>query len=429
MEQRHAVAHKNLIKCELQEVDPTSVIPDIRDEQSYVATQTTGGQFWRDETGALVRWPWLSGSGDDQHIYTLPQRRNPSRIDDLVNRALDKATSDGKRGYEKTGMRAWRAFCQDEGITPDRPMDPHAPLWARLNEEWTAMRFVCGLVDERGISPSSAAVYFGHVQGFHAREFGVKLAGGLKLERLPQMLKGLRRIYGSGPARVRRGISPQSLQQGMDILYSPDVPEHATIRAALSVAFTGLLRGAEFAVAPGSSWRKEINLARGDIVELTLRRLVIMMHPCKNMHHLTGKSVPLVLGAGGTFIDPVREIINMIRLNPVEEHLKASTPLFIKADGQALTTDDVMDIIRRIISVVNDDPTEFGTHSLRIGGATALFAAGADPTLIRTMGRWSSDIYRLYVRACFQRCADWTAKAGSTPVTDSVVEFGEVEHY
>ena len=27
--------------------------------------------------------------------------------------------------------------------------------------------------------------------------------------------------------------------------------------------------------------------------------------------------------------------------------------------------------------------------------------AGADPLVIRTMGRWSSDCYRLYVRACF----------------------------
>ena len=42
----------------------------------------------------------------------------------------------------------------------------------------------------------------------------------------------------------------------------------------------------------------------------------------------------------------------------------------------------------------------FGTHSLRIGGATALFAQGADPTVIRTISQWSSDIYRLYVCTC-----------------------------
>ena len=55
---------------------------------------------------------------------------------------------------------------------------------------------------------------------------------------------------------------------------------------------------------------------------------------------------------------------------------------------------------------------------MRIGGATALFAQGAHETVIRTMGRWSSDIHRLYVRACFERCCYWSKAAGSTSVTD-----------
>ena len=74
-------------------------------------------------------------------------------------------------------------------------------------------------------------------------------------------------------------------------------------------------------------------------------------------------------------------------------------------------------------------PTDFGTHSLRIGGATALFAAGADETVIRTMGRWSSDCYRLYVRACFETTLKWSRLAGSTQVHDLAGEFDEVDFY
>jgi hypothetical protein len=72
---------------------------------------------------------------------------------------------------------------------------------------------------------------------------------------------------------------------------------------------------------------------------------------------------------------------------------------------------------------------------LRIGGATALFAAGADPMIIRTMGRWSSDIYRLYVRACFPQTIEWSRRAGSQQVHDvaqefrSRQEFEEVDSY
>ena len=84
---------------------------------------------------------------------------------------------------------------------------------------------------------------------------------------------------------------------------------------------------------------------------------------------------------------------------------------------------------KALMHAIGEDPSQFGTHSYRIGGATALFAAGADPTVIRTMGRWSSDCYRLYVRACHERCRAWTKRAGSMTVTDKVVEFDEVDYY
>ena len=73
--------------------------------------------------------------------------------------------------------------------------------------------------------------------------------------------------------------------------------------------------------------------------------------------------------------------------------------------------------------------SEFGAHSLRIGGATALFKAGASQIDIMTMGRWSSDCYRLYVRACFGHAVEWSRKAGSTSVDDVAEEYKEVDCY
>ena len=61
-------------------------------------------------------------------------------------------------------------------------------------------------------------------------------------------------------------------------------------------------------------------------------------------------------------------------------------------------------------------------------GGPKVFAAGADETVIRTMGRWNSDIHQLYVRACYERCCDWSRRAGSTRVTD-VAHFDEVADY
>ena len=90
----------------------------------------------------------------------------------------------------------------------------------------------------------------------------------------------------------------------------------------------------------------------------------------------------------------------------------------------------VNDLIKKLMSAVGEDPAGFSTHGLRIGGATALFAAGASETVVRTMGRWSSDLHRLYVRACFEQCCSWTRRAGSTSASAVAgTEFDEVDGY
>jgi hypothetical protein len=257
-----------------------------------------------------------------------------------------------------------------------------------------------------------------------------RVCGGLKLERMPAMLKGLRRLHGDPARKVRRGISPQALRKAMDLLLDPAIPAHANIRAALSTALQGLLRNQEFAVKEGVLWNATKHINRADLVELTSERMIIMISPCKNSKQLSGKTSPLVIGAGGTFIDAVAEVRNMLLVDPVPDHLKYTTPMFRSpADNQPLRYQGVMNWTRDLLRSIGENPLQFGTHSFRIGGATALFAAGADETVIRTMGRWSSDIHRLYVRACFERCVEWTKHAGSTSVTDVAQEFDEVDDY
>ena len=158
--------------------------------------------------------------------------------------------------------------------------------------------------------------------------------------------------------------------------------------------------------------------------------MVIMMHPCKNMRHLGGKTCPLVIGGGGEFIDATWEVQNMLKVDPTPNGRDGDTPLFRDPETNApLSYAFMLRTIKELMLAIGEQPEHFGTHSLRIGGATALFAAGANETVIRTMGRWSSDLHRLYVRACFEQCCEWTRKAGSTTVSDLAGEFTEVDNY
>eukprot|EP00644_Phytophthora_capsici_P006589 jgi/Phyca11/52783/gw1.36.568.1 len=54
--------------------------------------------------------------------------------------------------------------------------------------------------------------------------------------------------------------------------------------------------------------------------------------------------------------------------------------------------------IKRAAVDIGEQPAEYGTHSLRSGGATALFAEGVDRLAIKHFGRWSSDCYERYAR-------------------------------
>ena len=120
----------------------------------------------------------------------------------------------------------------------------------------------------------------------------------------------------------------------------------------------------------------------------------------------------------------------MLKVDRVDTLSIDHTPMFRDPyTNKPLTYQLILDTIRSLMRSQGEDESQFGTHSLRIGGATALFAAGANETVIRTMGRWSSDIHRLYVRACFEQCCDWTKKAGSAKVTDLAGTFDEVDDY
>ena len=102
------------------------------------------------------------------------------------------------------------------------------------------------------------------------------------------------------------GFAPQALRSAMDACLNPDILEHAYMRASLSLALQGLLRGAEFAV--DGKFNPLKHMTRADLVSITDDRLVVMMRPCKNMQHLSGKTVPFIIGAGDGFVDAVYSV-------------------------------------------------------------------------------------------------------------------------
>ena len=81
------------------------------------------------------------------------------------------------------------------------------------------------------------------------------------------------------------------------------------------------------------------------------------------------------------------------------------------------------------MEAIGEPAGDYGAHSMRIGGATAAFAAGAQPMDIRVLGRWDSECYRLYCRAVRSSARSWSRRIGSQAFDALQEEFEEVDFY
>ena len=192
--------------------------------------------------------------------------------------------------------------------------------------------------------------------------------------------------------------------------------------AALSTAFCGLLRGAEFSLQDGENFVAAHNLTRADVSFRSSQDgtlyMVLMMRPAKR-HPGQHKNVPILIAAGGSLLDPVRLMQRYLALDPVPPEEAALTPLFRRRVSLAcIKVREVRAVLQQLMAAIGLDWQRFGAHSLRIGGATAALAAGLTPAAIRAAGRWSSDVYAIYCRVSRQSAAQVGSLIGSTAFED-----------
>ena len=90
-----------------------------------------------------------------------------------------------------------------------------------------------------------------------------------------------------------------------------------------------------------------------------------------------------------------------------------SEQLLVWSNGRPLTREDLQQILTRAAEACGDDPSRIGSHSLRFGGATALWAATGDSALVQRWGRWKSDAFHGYL---------WEARENARGITSSMLD-------
>ena len=87
-------------------------------------------------------------------------------------------------------------------------------------------------------------------------------------------------------------------------------------------------------------------------------------------------------------------------------------PLFLFVNGQPLTHSSLTDSLWQIMTSAWI-PSNFSSHSFRIGAATVAARSGIPDHLIQAMGRWSSNAYQLYIRTPADSLAALSQKLAS----------------
>lgn len=99
------------------------------------------------------------------------------------------------------------------------------------------------------------------------------------------------------------------------------------------------------------------------------------------------------------YLCPVRAFIHYLSFIPISLRSIASCPVFLSSPQttQVVNHRTMSSTLKSRLSAIGLDAKQYGWHSWRRGGTTAMFAAGVAETLIQSHGRWSSLTVRMYL--------------------------------
>ena len=263
--------------------------------------------------------------------------------------------------------------------------------------------------------------YLAAVRHFHISHGRANPMDGCELLRL--QLRGIRRAQGDTRLYMKP-ITPDMLRWAKRVLFRDlDSSQHLrTLWCALLIAYFALLRCSEYCPKGGQAFDPERQLAQGDslLVERPNSPDFLLLHIGRSKADPFGRGHTVAVGATGGPLCPVDAWRRMKRGQP--QGLGDQDPLFWTQAG-ALRREAVVRAVKDMAAGRGKPPAEYSSHSLRRGGASALWAQGFSREQIMVLGRWSSLAYRLYVQEPYHR---WATAAKL--MARAVVEGDHPEH-
>jgi hypothetical protein len=290
---------------------------------------------------------------------------------DLAEAYLQMAIAPSTQRNYSAAVRSYQDFCSHHSCQAFPPVEDNLMMYAT---------HVASYSSHANIKVHLSAIKFATiVQGMAFPIF----------QRLYLLVRGIRRSQGkSRSLPPRLPITPALLVTIHGNLFNSSIvhEDKLMLWAALMAAFFGFLRVSEYTSTHKTKFDKEVTLLCSDLsFSGSVACLVIKASKTDPFR----QGVTIRLAANDSFLCPVTALRQFLLVHPTR-----TGPLFTYQSKKFLTPKDV----NKLLVDTTNGLANTTSHSLRIGAASTAAAMGCPKWLIQTLGRWTSDCYRRYIR-------------------------------
>ena len=224
------------------------------------------------------------------------------------------------------------------------------------------------------------------------------MVGHLKFE---QFLKGIKRLK-SRPADKHLPITPFVPSRICGVLDRwPHDKDNIMFWAACCLGFFAFLRSGEFTVPSLASFDPSRHLTTevDDVANPSMLFVYLKSSKCDQSR----LGVTLCMGKTDSHLCQVAAILVYMAVRGT-----SPGPLFVFQDATPLTQSELVSCLRSTLAMAGLDCSNYSGHSFRIGAATTAAASGLRDAMIQTLGKWSSDSYKRYIRLSPQELASYS---------------------
>ena len=213
---------------------------------------------------------------------------------------------------------------------------------------------------------------------------------------LEYVLKGIKSDQAKKmPAgRSRLPITPDILQRIWKVWNrDPGNPDLIMLWAACTTCFTGFLQSGEIVVPSAKEFDPGVHLSFGDVSpDNPEDPQVVQINIKASNTDPFRKGISVFLRRTNSSLCPVVAMAAYLASRKADPG-----PFFKFRDGLPLSRQKFVAKVREVLEEAGLDPKKYAGHSFRIGATTTAAARGVEDSVIKTLGRWQSSAYLLYV--------------------------------